>query len=222
MVRSSVPQSRELVADPNLDWDDDPAHDAAESDEPAAEPRTPLVTAPPLRSPARGVSWQSLPQLELRAQPETTAAELRYFIAATFGHDWQLVIGKRKRGAELGPLLPGGGLSARAATEAIDRELTSLLHGFRDRHSYAQQRGDLSVAALAVVLPRLAATGRCHLVGSAGAGTPPRMAAVLPRDWRKIRGRPRAAEWLRTAARIAHTRPRCWRPLAARTQAERA
>src|SRR5207248_1511230 len=103
---------------------------------------------------------------ELRSEPNT-AVELHYFIAETLGSEWRLVVGKRKRGLEPGPLTPAGESAHLLATEPVDRELTSLLHGFRARHFYhAMDRGDLTVAALAVVLPRLAATGRCHLVGS--------------------------------------------------------
>ena len=73
----------------------------------------------------------------------TVAVELHYFIAETFGRDWRLVIGKRKRGVELGPLVPAGDSAHLLATDGLDRELTSLLHGFRDRHSYP-----LSIAAI--------------------------------------------------------------------------
>ncbi|MEI9947845.1 MAG: DEAD/DEAH box helicase [Pseudomonadota bacterium] len=181
MVRSSVPQSRRLVADPELTWNDeeseqDGADDLASDNDDLASndhddaPPTLVAPAPSTPNPARGVSWQALHSAELRPEPEV-AAELHYFIAETFGHDWRLMIGKRKRGVELGPLVPARESAHLLASNSLDRELTSLLHGFRDRHSYhALNRGDLSVAALAVVLPRLVATGRCHLVGSSTAG----------------------------------------------------
>ncbi|HEY0466252.1 MAG TPA: hypothetical protein VGC79_18705, partial [Polyangiaceae bacterium] len=189
MLRSSVPQSRQLLADPTLSWDDAPLSDESaetddaphpssdgeedvEGDAEAGEPLAWLAAEPESPTRTRAVSWQSLRGEEPRQQPE--AAELHYFIAETFGKDWRLVIGKRKRGLELGPLIPAGESAHLLATDSVDRELTSLLHGFRDpRASYAQRRGDLSVAALAVVLPRLAATGRCHLVGSSAFGQSP-------------------------------------------------
>ncbi|MEI9936123.1 MAG: SNF2-related protein [Pseudomonadota bacterium] len=169
MLISSVPQSRRLIADPDLIWDDD--DDSGDEDhEGEDEPLTLVAATPDMPNPARGVSWQALHSAELRPQAEV-AAELHYFIAETFGRDWRLVIGKRKRGVELGPLVPAGESVRLLATDDIDRELTNLLHGFRDPYAYrASHRGDLSVAALAVALPRLAATGRCHLVGSAAAG----------------------------------------------------
>ncbi len=174
MLRSSVPQSRRLIADPELTWDDelsDRDDDDADDDDADDDELSPaFAVAPELPISTRGVSWQALHSAELRAEPEL-AAELHYFIAETFGSDWQLVIGKRKRGVELGPLLPARESAQVLATDSLDRELLGLLHGFRDRHAYhARHRGDLSVAALAVVLPRLAATGRCHLVGSSAAG----------------------------------------------------
>jgi superfamily II DNA or RNA helicase len=186
MLRSSVRNSLELIADPDLRWDDDSAQGAGEEgtdedddaddldedldvdrDAPAQ-----LPSAAEFLTPARGVSWQSLQYADLHREP-TVAVELHYFISETFGRDFRLVIGKRKRGVELGPLVPAGDSAHAFATDAVDRELTSLLHGFRDRYSYAQQRGDLSVAALAVVLPRLVATGRCHLVDSASTAKSP-------------------------------------------------
>ena len=177
LVRSSVPQSRQLLADPDLSWDDEAEEyeddDETENDYDESEGEEPsilAVSAPEIPTAQRGVSWQSLHHADLRPDPELPV-ELHYFIAETFGHDWRLVIGKRKRGVELGPLVPAGESAHQLAANDLDRELTSLLHGFRDRHSYhSLHRGDLSVAALAVVLPRLAATGRCHLVGSSAAG----------------------------------------------------
>ncbi len=179
MLQSSVPQSRLLVADPELTWDDeesdqddddiDDIDDIDTGDDYDEQPQAKVTDARDPSLAARGVSWQALHSAELRPGPEV-AAELHYFIAETFGHDWRLVIGKRKRGVELGPLVPAGESAHLLASNSLDRELTSLLRGFRDRHSYhALHRGDLSVAALAVVLPRLAATGRCHLVGPAAA-----------------------------------------------------
>jgi superfamily II DNA or RNA helicase len=171
MIRSSVPRSRTLLADPDLVWDDDEPVDLG-TDEELDEllEQAPIVAVEQDEpGPARGVSWQALHGTELHKEPE--AVELHYFIAETFGRDWQMVIGKRKRGVELGPLVPAGDSAHLLATDSLDRELTSLLHGFRDRYSYqSMHRGDLSVAALAVVLPRLAATGRCHLLGATSAG----------------------------------------------------
>jgi len=172
MLQSSIPHSRRLVADPHLTWEDD-APEPSEFDETDDErgdddlERLVFATAmPEPPSPSTGVSWHILQNAGLRQEPET-AAELHYFISETFGRDWRVVIGKRKLGAELGPLLPAGLSAHLLAKESIDRELTQLLQGFRERQSYASpNRGELSVSALAVVLPRLAATGRCHLVDS--------------------------------------------------------
>jgi len=178
LVRNSVPQSRRLTANPDLKWGDavvdDGDSDTADEDElDDHEPSIPIAEGGERAPPERGVSWQMLHSAALRPEPEA-APELHYFIAETFGRDFRLVVGKRKRGVELGPLLPAGESVHLLATNSLDRELTSLIHGFRDRHSYhALHRGDLSVAALAVVLPRLAATGRCHLVGSPSAGQSP-------------------------------------------------
>jgi len=173
MLRSSVPASRQLIADPHLTWDDDASdrdEDDADTGDEYDEPSARVAATPDMSNPARGVSWQALHGATLRPEPEA-ASELHYFIAETFGRDWRLVIGKRKRSLVLGPLVPAGESAHLLATDSLDRELTSLLHGFRDRHAHhALQRGDLSVAALTVVLPRLAATGRCHLVGSAASG----------------------------------------------------
>ena len=175
MVRNSVPQSRRLIADPRLTWDDEPIDqdDDDDDDTDDHEPLTMRSSVLDMPSRAPGVSWQSLSGVQLRPEPEI-ATELRYFIAETFGRDWRLVIGKRKLGVELGPLVPAGESAHSLATDPLDRELTSLVRGFRERHSYhAVQRGDLSMAALAVLLPRLVATGRCHLVGSRGSGQSP-------------------------------------------------
>ncbi|HYQ45301.1 MAG TPA: SNF2-related protein [Polyangiaceae bacterium] len=181
LVLSTVRQSRRLVPDPALEWDDevlDPDDfDDEDGDldlEDEAELDSEMLGEPAAEEPSStsGVSWHDLLVAERQREPE--AAELRYFIAETFGHDWRLVIGKRKRGVELGPLVPVGESAHLLATDGVDRELTQLLHGFRDRHAYySQRRDDLSVAALAVLLPRLAATGRCHLLGSAARGPSP-------------------------------------------------
>ncbi|HEY3255843.1 MAG TPA: hypothetical protein VGJ91_17920, partial [Polyangiaceae bacterium] len=203
MLRSSLPQSRQLIADPTLVWgdegadrgltgedddDDDEDEDHAENEnendnedyddedhaeddsgEGAEQQGITFADTRDQPTPARGVSWQLLHGSALRTEPET-AAELHYFIAETFGHDWRLLIGKQKRGVELGPLLPAGESAHLLATDSLDRELTGLVHGLRNRHAYhAMYRDALSVAALSVVLPRLAATGRCHLLDSTAA-----------------------------------------------------
>jgi hypothetical protein len=178
MVQSSVPNSRRLLADPSLVWDADSPEDELteladdderDGEEPALDDG-PLLSEGDASNPRAGVSWQALQHAELRREPEV-ARELRYFIAETFGHDFRVLIGKRKLGAVLGPLLPAGEPAHVLATESIDRELTSFLHGFRDRRGYGA-RGDLSVAALAVMLPRLAASGRCHLLDAETARSP--------------------------------------------------
>jgi len=195
MVRSSVPQSRRLLADPDLELENAEREDEREEHEREEHEREehereeapdddeqveaddsegwPFAVDKGEKASVDGVSWQSLRSAGLSQEPGI-AAELRYFIAETFGRDWRLLIGKRKRGAELGPLLPAGESAHQLATERVDQELTNLVRGFRDRHAYhAQHHGDLSVAALAVILPRLAATGRCHLVASGAAHKSP-------------------------------------------------
>ena len=193
MVLKTAAQCQRVIADPNLEWDDEVSepdeldddgdeNDGNDEDDERLDGFDPgdadfdlemlaeAVPKPP--GSARGVSWQSLRGAEPPREPE--AAELHYFIAETFGRDWRLLIGKRKRGLELGPLVPAGDSAHLLATDSEDRELTSLLQGFRDAHAYYSHRlGNLSVAALAVVLPRLAATGRCHLVGSSASGQSP-------------------------------------------------
>ncbi|HYQ04357.1 MAG TPA: SNF2-related protein [Polyangiaceae bacterium] len=178
MVLNTIPQTRRFVADPNLEWDeqvaeDEPGSSVEDDFEPSEvrelKPQLQVASVP--RPSARGVSWEALRSFEPEAEPE--AAELHYFIAETFGRDFRLLIGRRKRGAELGPLLPTPYAANQLTTDRLDRELTGLLYGFRDPHSYyAQRLGNLSVAALAAVLPRLAATGRCHLVGSPASQSP--------------------------------------------------
>jgi len=180
LLLRTVPQSRQLIADPNLVWDEEPPQlgledddgddDGNDDDDYDNEPLPVASAARDLSTSVRGVSWQALQHTEFRSEPET-AVQLHYFIAETLGSEWRLVVGKRKRGVELGPLLPAGESAHLLATEPLDRELTSLVRGFRDAYGYhSMHRGNLTVAALAVVLPRLAATGRCHLVGSAAAG----------------------------------------------------
>ena len=184
MLLRTVPQSRQLIADAELVWDDTPPalgldddesdddeyDDESDDDEYDDDPLPFVGAARDLSTPTRGVSWQALQHAELRSEPEASA-QLHYFIAETLGSEWRLVVGKRKHGVELGPLAPAGDSAHLLATDPLDRELTSLVHGFRASQAYhSLQRGNLSVAALAAVLPRLAATGRCHLVGSAAAG----------------------------------------------------
>lgn len=177
MLSSSIPRSERLIADPLLEWIesvDEDADEAASDDENDVswapvdherEPEMRLDAKTRSSNATQGVSWQELRGADLQREPE--AAELRYFIAPTFGHDWRLVVGKRKQGTELGQLAPAGESAHLLATGGVDRELTSLLHGFRAPYAYHPRRSDeLSVAAMTVLLPRLAATGRCHLVDS--------------------------------------------------------
>ncbi|MEO7034299.1 MAG: hypothetical protein ABI548_10420, partial [Polyangiaceae bacterium] len=121
----------------------------------------------------RGVAWDQLAQRVAQTARKQDDAELHYFLREVFPNDWSIVVGKRKRGAEHGPLTavrPGqvhGSLT-------LDRELSSLLqvprghayYNHNNHHIASAREARLDTAKVQLLFARLVASGRCHLVPS--------------------------------------------------------
>ncbi len=189
LMQGTLARCSRLIADPGLTWDGDGEDDAdAGDDDDEIDDDTFIQTYGPQSfdlaphhpvAKQTGIGWQELERSVTRRSDFGTRDEVRYFLAEEFDGSWSVVIGKRKQGAELGPLTPVGMPSQLRTPTGIDRELTGLIQTLRERDFYSGGASyvRITTTALELLLPRLTASGRCHLLPRAPTGE-------LGRAWR--------------------------------------